>query len=54
MRLITQNLEEVFVSEPEGIEAYGTQLRAKGWCAVPGVIPGDRIDALREHVVQGH
>ena len=36
------------------IESYATQLKAEGWCLVEGVIPDDRVEDLRDHVVQGH
>ena len=29
-------------------------LKREGWCMVEGVLPYDRIEALREHVIQGH
>ena len=42
------------MSQSKAIRAYITELKAEGWCLIEGVIPEDRIDYLREHVVQGH
>ena len=38
----------------ENIEKYVSQLTAEGWCVVEGVIPEDRVDAIRQHVEVAH
>ncbi len=38
----------------KAIETHVAQLKAEGWCLVEGVIPEDRIEYLRAHVMQGH
>ncbi len=36
------------------IDKHIFHLKTEGWCLVENVIPADRVDAIRDHVIAGH